>query len=512
MKNILVLLFSVSIIPLWSQTIDDVELFNTRGLHGTPRFVGMGGAFTALGNDLSSIHLNPAGASVFRSDNIGITLGMQTTRSTQYFMDGNSYQSNFDLLIENIGLVKKFEVGGYGNETKLAFSIGYNKLADFNRSYSVTGRNLIGPIGQGSLADYWLIRELPNGNIDGAIGLHPDDLASFGLFEELAAYQANLLYAPDDTIRDVTFGNGVSNEYADVRYRVDERGSRNEASLSFGGEYNDNFYYGVSLGFPTLSYRKEDFVSELNLPNDTFPYDATSYTLRRLNEIYATGINIKLGLIYRPARWIRFGAAYESPSWYTVSQIYEFDVTANFSNGDRSTSDIFSSGDYTYKLKTPAIYRVGAAIVIRDKALFSVDYEYTNPSQTTTYMGGSGSNNTSEADLNNANADILAFMQNTNTFKLGAEYRLGLVSMRAGYNFRESMYRNPEGFKSNINTFSAGLGYQTRSFGIDVTYSNSQYNRNDFVHPYLQSGDANDELVDSDATLSNILLGVTFRF
>src|SRR5690606_34915125 len=108
------------------------------------------------------------------------------------------------------------------------------------------------------------------------------------------------LYAPDDTIRDVAFGNG-SDSPTDVRYRVDERGSRNEASVSFGGEANENFYYGISLGFPTLSYRKEDFVSELNLPNDTFPFDAPSYTLRRLNEIYATGINIKLGIILKPA-------------------------------------------------------------------------------------------------------------------------------------------------------------------------------------------------------------------
>ena len=38
---------------------------------GTARFSSLGGSFSGLGGDLSSIHQNPAGLAIYRSDEIG---------------------------------------------------------------------------------------------------------------------------------------------------------------------------------------------------------------------------------------------------------------------------------------------------------------------------------------------------------------------------------------------------------------------------------------------------------
>ncbi|MGB0177274.1 MAG: hypothetical protein ACPF9D_08910, partial [Owenweeksia sp.] len=438
----------ISVVMVNGQTLDDIELFNTRDLHGTPRYVGMGGAFSALGNDLSAIHLNPASSSVFRQDNFGLSLGFQTRSGDQGFYNGTSPSSDFSFLFENIGVVKKFEVGGYNNKSELAFSLGYTKLAEFNREYTVTADRTIGAYGEGSLANYWFQRELPDGSFDGAFDLSPDQLSNFGLFEELAASQAGLFYMPDDTIRDISLGNANASTNSKVSYTRDERGSFNEAHIGLAGAYKDVFHYGIALGFPTLSYINQDRITEYSLPTDTFPFDANSYTLNRTNDLYATGVNIKLGTIIKAAQWFRLGLSYESPSWYTVTQLYNIDVTAQFDNGDFLESDLLTTGEYSYKLRTPSIYRVGGAFIFGKQGLLSLDYEYSDPSQSRTYTN-SGSYNVLEDDLQASNTTVTNVMTARQTFKAGGEYRLGPVMLRAGYSLRQSAYKNPDEFKSD---------------------------------------------------------------
>lgn len=48
-----------------SQTYEDVVRYNSFNHEGTSRFNSMGGAFGALGGDLSAISINPASSSVF---------------------------------------------------------------------------------------------------------------------------------------------------------------------------------------------------------------------------------------------------------------------------------------------------------------------------------------------------------------------------------------------------------------------------------------------------------------
>src|SRR5690606_14940641 len=67
-----------------AQTIDDVLRYSTENLQGTARFQAMGGAFGALGGDLSALNVNPAGSAVFNYSEIGLT--------------GSNYHSNNDVL------------------------------------------------------------------------------------------------------------------------------------------------------------------------------------------------------------------------------------------------------------------------------------------------------------------------------------------------------------------------------------------------------------------------------
>lgn len=45
-------------------------------LRGTARFMSMGGAFTALGGDLSVLGQNPGGIGIYRSSEVGLSLDL----------------------------------------------------------------------------------------------------------------------------------------------------------------------------------------------------------------------------------------------------------------------------------------------------------------------------------------------------------------------------------------------------------------------------------------------------
>ena len=61
-----------------SQSVDEVVRYASEQLNGSARFQAMGGAFGALGGDLSSISNNPAGSSVFALNEAGASIGIQS--------------------------------------------------------------------------------------------------------------------------------------------------------------------------------------------------------------------------------------------------------------------------------------------------------------------------------------------------------------------------------------------------------------------------------------------------
>lgn len=506
MKKFLTLLILGGALSTYAQTIDDIEAFNIRDLNGSARFTAMGGAFTSLGNDISALHINPASAAIYRKSTLGFNLGFNTSTGNQsQFFGGASNSSNFNVNLENIGYLGTFLEGPYKQEKRYGFGISNHKIANFDRSYAITGTNFLGAFGQGSLADYWLSNTDASGNLLGAFGLAENELLGYGLLEEYAASRAYILVPTNDTITDVAFGTSSPGS-SNIRYNRIESGSHNEFALTFGGEASNRLSYGVSLGFPYLSYRIEDQIREFNLPTDTTPFDATSYELNRTNEISATGFNIKLGLIYKMSQWWRIGASYQSPSWYSVDQFYELDVQSSFSDGFQGGSDVISTGLYSYGIRTPAIYRIGTSLIAGKRGLISVDYEYSDPTRGRTYETNNISS-ISQDDLADGNSSINSLMTSRNTLRIGAELKMGLFFLRGGYSNQSSIYQDGDNYRTKQTNLSGGIGFQTKKFSIDISYVNSEYGRLDYVHPF-----AGDNLVSTTNTSNNLIIGTSIRF
>ena len=148
MKKSLIAVIAASL-PLLAgaQTATDAFQLSQLGLRGTARFMSMGGAFTALGGDLSTLNQNPGGIGLYRNSEIGATLdiNMLSTKSTTQGVYSNSDMTKVNC--NNFGYVGAVYTG---SDIMPYFNWGasYSRVGSFDRRFK--GR--IGSL-QGSLSN-----------------------------------------------------------------------------------------------------------------------------------------------------------------------------------------------------------------------------------------------------------------------------------------------------------------------------------------------------------------------
>ena len=100
MKKQLFLLFVGCTFSLTqAQEITDALRYSQDNLNGTSRFSAMSGAFGALGGDLSSLNVNPAGSAVFSNNQMAVTISNNGIKNnSNYFGTKTTEKDNsFDL-------------------------------------------------------------------------------------------------------------------------------------------------------------------------------------------------------------------------------------------------------------------------------------------------------------------------------------------------------------------------------------------------------------------------------
>ena len=136
MKKILITALAVAAVAPYSlaqSAIDALSLTQTQ-LRGTARFMGMGGAFTALGGDLSTLTQNPGGIGIYRKREIGVTLDINAM-STETLSDVKYKDNPTTVACNNFGYVGALNLG----DSPLRFfnwGVSYNRVAKFDRRMS----------------------------------------------------------------------------------------------------------------------------------------------------------------------------------------------------------------------------------------------------------------------------------------------------------------------------------------------------------------------------------------
>ncbi len=432
---------------IFSQNTSDALRYSRLFYGGTARFQGLGGAFGALGADFSSLQTNPAGIGMYKSSEITFGPSLLFNNSTAEYNGISSSDNKFNGAIANVGMV--FTIKNPKSKLKnINIGFGINRQNDYNTRFYVGGPNNKNSI----LTDF---TDLVNSRIPIPT---PVELSS-DPFDVALAYDANLIYQDPNSglyTSDIQNG-GVYQTKSVVTY-----GSMNEFDLAFGGNFNDRLYFGATIGVPYLRYFEKSTYTEVN--NDPSIQHFQSLKYKQELETYGTGVNLKIGLIYRPADWVRIGASIHTPTWFgNMRDNWNSQMTSSFYDSTQWNQTIDSPlGNFDYQLSTPFRAIGSLAFIIGNMGLISAEYEYVDygsarfydPQKTDTYTS--------------LNQDISNAYKSPINLRAGTEWKIMDFRIRGGVGYSGSPYKT--GDTGSRLAISGGLGYRGKYFFSDLSY------------------------------------------
>ena len=488
---------------LFAQTYaEEALLFSRINPGGSARIQAMGGAQVALGGDYSSSFSNPAGLGFFNKSEATLSMATNFYNSTSTYLSTDTKDSKSNFNIPGFSLVLHSDK----NTGKLIsgnFAISFSRTNNFNQNFTYQGTN-----SSTSLIDYFM---------DQSTGYDPSQFSQNGdAYYSLSRLGfSNYLFGPSSEINpggDST----LYHSYADKtglkqRERVQTTGAQNQFNVSYGANFNDLFYLGATVGFPSFNYRSQKAYSEYFHQGPLIGFN--------LNEDYTikgSGVNLTIGGIIKPKDFVQLGVSVATPTYfYSIADNYTATLSSqwdNFSYVDitypsnnrtlTSRSDGIDQLIANYTLTTPWRIKAGATIFIKKHGLITAEVEKVN------YGKSSLSSQTDGLDFTYDNKDIKNFASVMN-LRGGGEYRFGNFRVRAGYSYMPDPYLAVQNNTDNsITGVSGGLGYRTTKYTIDLGYIHTQWNSS--YRPYtIYSSDSPVVVTKNSSASIMVTFGIT---
>jgi long-subunit fatty acid transport protein len=487
-----------------AQDISDAVRYSLDEVQGTARFRSMGGAFGALGGDLSAISINPAGAAIFTRSNGSFSISNLTTKNDVNYFNGFSSSSDSKFDVNQLGAVFIFNNTNQNSPwKKLALSINYDKLSNFDNHWYAIGTST------NSIDGYFLshaqglrldeISALPGESLEDAYA----EIGSFygyGNQQAFLGYESYILEPFSDTDDNTNYSSNIAPGTFEHDYTYAARGYNGKLSFNIASQFQENLFLGLNFNSHFIDYDKS-----------TYLYEANSNSGSLVNEVgfennlhaLGTGFSFQFGAILKLSEEFRAGLTYSSPTWWAwiSEETTQYLGTVRNEGGsnisqeiDPRTINVFPD----YKLQTPSKVTGSLAYVFGDEGLISFDYSRKD-------FGNAKFRPTSDSYFAAQNDIISNSLKNASTYKFGGEYRYKQLSFRGGYRFEESPYED-DSFYGDLTGFSLGLGYNFGAKKLDLAFDQSDRSVN---VPFYAVGLTNAATVDSK--ISNVTATLSFN-
>ena len=467
-RLLLILFFAYSFLSMaYSQ---DVQRFAERQIIGTARYVAMGGAMTAVGGDPSAVLDNPAGLGLYRRCEMMLSLDETIDKTAQ---NATSFPNATQRL--RFSLPHVSAIWAWGNPSKQRgmiynnFMFSYNRLSDYNREISTTGKNL-------GMAE--TIALLTN-------GLYEDDFAEDSWnnvnigWLSILGYEGYLIDPVDD-------GNWVpAVNLVDGSLDISESGSADQYTVSWASNISNQWYVGLNMSVPTLTYTKRTTLKQLDRMNTA--------KLASLFHVSGVGVNGSIGVIYRPLQALRIGASFQTPTIMNLSMQTEGDLYTTI-NGNKYEVLTPASGTVSMELTSPLRTSVSVAGQWGERGMLALQYDYAHAAE----------------------------MEDVHTLRLGLEAQIARgVYCNAGYVYESSFLSEDPVVGLDVTSIrtdmdyrytamsqyaSAGIGYRSNVVVAQVAY---QY-RWQTIHQYASECQLTP--MDVHAQTHRIVASVAWRF
>lgn len=500
MKNYIALAFGLVCTIASAQNINDVLQYNQQNLIGTARYQGMSGAFGALGGDLSALNTNPAGAAVFNNHLFSATLSNYNKSNDANYFRTNREATRNDLEINQIGGVLVFKSNN-SDWKKIAIAANYDLVQNFDNNFSISG------VSNQGIDQYFLsyANGVPFGPLLKRDGEYLEEAyldigRNLGFVNQQAflGYYGGIIDPVDEANdNNIDYVSNATYNTVNQDYFENTTGYNSKFILDFATQYQDNLYLGASLNFHSINYDK---YTEFTETGYTVGTDITRATFDNYLHTEGNGFSFALGAIAKLNDMVRVGASYESPTWYRLTDDTSQRISSDLADDDINYINFDIINVYErYTIKTPSKVTGSLAVVFGKDGLLSLDYGFQDMSQAEIKP-------TNDPGFAAANDEISNELGTVSTVRLGGEYRIKDISLRAGYRYEQSPYED-EYTIGDLNGFSLGFGYSFGPNRLDIAYNRTEQDVNKQL---FNAGLTTPALVNVANT--NVTIGYTVNF
>ena len=412
-----------------------------REVSGTARYVGMGGAMTAVGGDPSAVRDNPAGLGVYRRMEVAISLGGKWDQTMQVGKEWNTPYAKFEMPQASWGFY-------YGNPHRTqgvvsnSFMISYNRVRQYQREYSATINNC-----DNSLADVIALK---------TNGLAEKYLQPEGRWDDAKVGWLSLLGYDTDMINPLPDNQWAANlqlgEKVNSAIRVSERGYMDEYALDWGMNISNRWYVGAGIRMTSFYLSQTEYYDE--------KAQASGVTLSAYNTLLMSGLGVNgaIGMIGHPVEWLRFGVSFITPTASTLSVSNYGEMQSSIINDSVRATPVNTASYSDFSL--PLRLSTSVAFQWKHYGLLSFQYDYAHHK----------------------------YLDDVHTLKVGLEVvPINRWFINAGYVY-ESTFRNADNllpyelsynavetnthalYTRNTQYISCGIGYRGRNLIVQAAY------------------------------------------
>lgn len=496
-KIIMAIAVTLNCSLLVAQTEFDAAKIIQNDINGTARYMGMAGAFGALGGDASAIKDNPAGLGIYRTSEMTGTLNLSLQNSNSTWNNTNAKDDLSKLMFSNLTYVKATPTFRSQNSNSgllsSNWSFSYNRLKSFNRNSTING----GSSSASSITDYM---GYFTGNISGSDLTYVQ--GNYEPYDNQDIPWISVLAKEGGLINETVSGNTSSwssllnratspFETVSPTYTLQETGYLDEYSIGWAGNFSNRLFLGATVNLQSVNYNAQSSYEEIFGAGGAM-------TLGSHVSTTGTGFNLNVGAIVRPIDMLRLGFSIHTPTVFALSDNNYSNLDYYYDNANNGYLTTPTDGSSDYKLRTPWKFNASAAVIIGRKGTISAEYDYSTNTSTKFYdEDGNAESFTYENDgieiLKNGQkvkiGGIKNMLKNVQTIKIGGEYKLTEnISLRAGYAYMSAATNNnqadklmrynttrtdTEYFQNNRTDYlTAGFGYREASWFIDFAYMN----------------------------------------
>ncbi len=503
-KTALIITLAFAAVCSYAQTAYDALLFSENNYEGTARTVAMGNAFTALGGDLGSVTINPAGSAVAGYSQVtltpALTISTSTTKGVSPYTDGSlpyfekemrSSITRFSM--PNLGVTMNFDTHRKSGLKNITIGFIMNKSAGWDEDVYAAGTNsstsFMGEMAYDATVNGYFGNDLgASGAYDfmpwkPVTGYQSGMISTFGGYDDQFVGASEVIYDNGE----VAVGGPLYQSYG-----RNVQGGKYDYVFNLGANISDFIYLGANLGISSLDYSYDEYFKESAVDPSDFEIvmaNGDRMCFKDMNYRYwysanGTGYYGKFGVIVTPGFGFRIGAAIQTPVINRITEEWQMTGETSYTDTDYNAYANSPYGRGSYTMVSPFRANFGLAYTLGQLGVISADYEMCDFGQMKYKTNGSDRDY-----FEDVNSDIRERFGMSHIIRVGAEVKpFSGIAIRAGYRTATS----PELYDSwgekipvtSTQNVSFGLGYSSgKSFFADLAVRKTIYT-DEYFMPY----------------------------